>query len=686
MRLPVTRYATTTPNLGTNLARPGGFALVAERRHDHAAHASDARRVTENWQTHNAKRGFPRPDLELSRRVFELAVPSQLGYVRPTMNLRPRSLTTAWLCGGILIALASTSRAQTPDGAPSRLRFVAEARQLGPVGYRDPIGVISPDGQWLAFASSGRLQLTPVAGGAVIMLGPRVGAIPSIVWRPDSRHVAALEVDGENTSWWLFDVPTGSRRALWSTLFPKAATGGDSVAIDPNRFRWLAWSTDGARLAGIIQQQTGWLLWTGKADGSDGRVHVSPTRLSYLAWSLDGKTLACLIASKSGQQVSLPCGSPPAATDGIQTYGPIAFSPDGARLYFASPNSRGALDLWVRPIGRGAPVRKTNFTRDTYAPSVAKDGRVLFASQDYRVFVAIVPSDGGTIRQLTAFQSETPSWTRDDRSIGFTYGSWRRIIDDFHYPDIAQDLGLVRADGELPAAAPEKVIRASTSEDQGLDWSPNGHWIVLHSHANGLDDVWIQPADGSSAARSITSGGYETGWPRWSPDGAWIAYATEIREGSRMRGTLFTVGIDSARGTVTREARRVPIDRVDGDIDEVEWAAKSDSLVFLASEGLEQRAIYVVGRDGGPARLVHRFASDQNFSGIGVSPDFRWVAFIAPAPDGHFQVFRVPIAGGAPTQITFDPTDKTQPAVSHDGRSIAFAVFSYRMLFWLMEP
>ena len=83
---------------------------------------------------------------------------------------------------------------------------------------------------------------------------------------------------------------------------------------------------------------------------------------------------------------------------------------------------------------------------------------------------------------------------------------------------------------------------------------------------------------------------------------------------------------------------------------------------------------------------MHRFTSEQKYSGLGVSPDFPWVAFIAPASDGHFQVFRIPVAGGTPTQVTFDPTDKTQPAVSRDGTSIAFTVFSYQMQFWLIEP
>ena len=589
------------------------------------------------------------------------------------------------MCIGACTAITPAARAQIADSAPPHSRFVAAARQLGPVGYRDPVGAMSPDGRWLAYASDGRLRLTKIAGGAVSTLGP-AARVASIAWLPDSRYFAAFEVEPGNAGWWLFDTTGGERRPLWSRAFPPTRLNGDSIPVDPRSFGEAAWSPNGERLAAVMQTQKGFMLWTGKADGSDGHVQLSGGSLSSLTWRPDGMTVACLLMSRGSQHVSLPCGTERSAADSMEAYGRIAFSPDGTKLYFASPNTKGTLDLWVRPVPSGPATRLTNFARDTYAPSVARDGRVLFGSQDYRAFIAVVPAGGGPVRQLTTFQSETPTWSRDDRSIGFTYGTWRRIVDDIRYPDIAQDLGIVRADAVTPAKAPLTVVRASPSEDQGLDWSPNGRWIVLHSHANGRDDVWLQPADGSTPARPITSGGYETGWPRWSPNGGWIAYASEIREGGAMRGALFTVGIDSASGVVTREARRVSLDGVVGDADAVEWSANSDSLVFTVSEGLARRAIYVVAREGGKPRLVHRYASEQNYPGLGVSPDFRWVAYIAPGADGHFQVFRVPVAGGTPTQITFDPTDKTQPAVSRSGSSIAFTVFSYQMRFWTIEP
>jgi Tol biopolymer transport system component len=575
-------------------------------------------------------------------------------------------------------AFASAQSAELPT-----LRFVTATRQLGPVGYRDPLGVISPDGEWLAYTSGGLLQLMHSAGGPVHTLG-RFARIFWITWLPDGRSIAARAADGTGIPRWvLLDARDGTLRAAWNAPFSASAESG-SVPVDPRGFFQVAWSSDGTRLAGITFTQTGSTLWVGNADGSDGRIITAPGQLSFPVWTPDGKTVACLAFAQGRQQVSLPCGSSASPPTRLDAYGAIAFSPDGGTLYFGSPGPRGTLDLYAQPMAGGAARRITNFARDAYAPSVAQNGRVLFATQDYRAFIAVTPAAGGRTRQLTSFQSETPTWSRDDRTIAFTYGTWRRIIDDLRYPDIAQDLGLVRADLDRPASSPLRVIRASNSEDQGLDWSPDGRWIVLHSHADGSDDLWLQPADGSAPARRITRGGYETGWPRWSPDGRWIAYVTEIRDGPRMRGALFALGVNAATGVVTREAERIVFSNIAGDIEEVEWLS-ADSVVVLAVEGLDTQAIYVAAREGGAARLVHRFTSRQRYAGLGVAPAARWAAYIAPAADGYFQVFRVPLAGGSATQVTTDPTDKTQPAVSRNGASIAFTVFSYQMQFWSID-
>ena len=125
--------------------------------------------------------------------------------------------------------------------------------------------------------------------------------------------------------------------------------------------------------------------------------------------------------------MTIPCGGAAVRTDpDLDVYGPIAFAPDGRTIYVSFANGSGFVDLWAAPVSGGRARRLTSFSRDTYAPSVAADGTVLFRVQSYRTVVAAAPAEGGATRPLATFQSETPSWAPDGRRIGITYGTWRR--------------------------------------------------------------------------------------------------------------------------------------------------------------------------------------------------------------------------------------------------------------------
>jgi Tol biopolymer transport system component len=103
-------------------------------------------------------------------------------------------------------------------------------------------------------------------------------------------------------------------------------------------------------------------------------------------------------------------------------------------------------------------------------------------------------------------------------------------------------------------------------------------------------------------------------------------------------------------------------------------------------QGPGRHAVITTTRTGADLRLVYEFFSEHDAPGLGVSPDGRHVAFIAPASDGFFQVFRMPIAGGEPRQVTTDASNKTQPAWSPDGQRIAFTVWNYDAQLWTIRP
>ncbi|MGD8330889.1 MAG: hypothetical protein PVJ49_15780 [Acidobacteriota bacterium] len=584
--------------------------------------------------------------------------------------------------GAALILAAMGMTASSPVATQQRLRFVTVARQLGPVAYRDPLGVPSPDGRWLATHIGLHLRLEPIEGGPVSELGEGRYRRLYLAWRPDSQALVAREADRDRTwfDWFEYDVSSGARHRLWEGR--ESFVAPDGGRAERSDLLELTFAADG-RGAGLVRRDGGLQLWIFDGAGEVVDVRGQPGPWSAVTWAPDG-SIACIDGGGERPYASFDCGRAPGRTDLGEVRGPIAFAGDD--LIAARPNDRGTVDLWRFDVASGDGERITDFTRDTYAPYALADGRVLFKLQDFAATIARVSADGGTPVPVTTFQSETPSWDWAGERIAFTYGSWRRVVDDVNYPDIAQHVGVVRvADGV--ADEPLEVVRHSYSEDQGMHWSPNGRWIVLHSHADGTDDVWLQPADGSRPAVPITDGGNETGWPRFSPDGRWIIYPTDYRgpDGDRL-GLLQIVGFDQDSGEVTERQREVELDGFDGQVSFAEFGPDSRTIFFEAIHEVGKRAVWKVDRDGGRPELVHRFDSEQWFTGIGVSPDGSWVAYIAPAADGYLQLFRVPAVGGEPVQLTFDTSDKTHPTWSPAGDQIAFTVFRYLATFWLWEP
>lgn len=575
-----------------------------------------------------------------------------------------------------LIAVAAVAialRAFGPHDAgvdTTRLAWVATAHQLGPVSYRDPAGAISPDGRWIAYSEGRFLRVQPVGGGPSLELPPGDAQIRNLSWNADSTRILADGFTGPN-DWGVYDRIARTRVAL----FPGHAD-----------MRQATWSPTGKLVAAIVSDRDGPAIWVFDETGRRTRMTPSKPGITAPAWTPRGE-IACIAPIDGRLRVTIPCGGAPLRIDPDRdAYGPIAFSRDGATVYVALANASGTVDLWAAPIAGGRARQLSNFDRDSYAPSVAADGSVVFKVQSYRTAVAMAPAQGGPTVALATFQSETPSWDPTGRWLGITYGTWRRIPDDARYPDIAQDVGVIEVNPNEPATKPARIVHDSASEDQSLCWSPNGRWIAFHSHNDQSDDLWLRPAaDTSEPPRRISffGRGAETGWPRWSHDGRALLFTATNRDTHRV--SAFVLGVDHESGQVTQPPREVSLGGIDANVFHAEWLPDG-RIVAVVKEGAGRHAILTTRVDGRDARVVHRFATEHDQPGLGVSPDGRDVAFIAPGGDGVFQVFRMARDGGIPVEVTNDLTNKTQPAWSPDGRSIAFTVWSYNAQFWKVNP
>src|SRR5258705_6900897 len=124
--------------------------------------------------------------------------------------MRLAILLTLVLAAVVAFAVIVRRDAHT-EAAP--LTWVAEAHQLGPVGYRDPAGALSPDGQWIAYSEGRFLRVRRASGGPAADLPAGDAQIRNLTWSPDSQRIVA---DGYQTptGWASYDRVAGTRSGL----------------------------------------------------------------------------------------------------------------------------------------------------------------------------------------------------------------------------------------------------------------------------------------------------------------------------------------------------------------------------------------------------------------------------------------------------------------------------------------
>ena len=207
------------------------------------------------------------------------------------------------------------------------------------------------------------------------------------------------------------------------------------------------------------------------------------------------------------------------------------------------------------------------------------------------------------------------------------------------------------------------VASAQTAPIRGARFpalSPDGSRICFSY----LGDLWTASVTGGSATRITLHEAYD-GYPRWSPDGNWIAFSSN-REGN------FDVFIVPARGG---EARQLTSHSADDIV--CDWSPDGTRILFQSARETRYTDLYTISvLDGRLRRITH----DRTHSRYGVfSPDGRTVAYVRggqlwwrPGYKGsaNGDIYTIPAAGGQTTRWTsYDGVDMF-PNWTRNGRSL----------------
>src|SRR5882724_9740787 len=212
-----------------------------------------------------------------------------------------------------------------------------------------------------------------------------------------------------------------------------------------------------------------------------------------------------------------------------------------------------------------------------------------------------------------------------------------------------------------------KRITANKARDVYPRFSPDGKWIAFSSDRNGNFDVFIVSSEGG-APKQLTFHSADDTVLGWTPDSRAVLFASS--RGDDFTGKLYTVSID---GGMERNAGADMGVNASYSPDGKKLAINRKGQVYWRKyyRGAMQSDVTVMDI------AAKKFTDLTDFDGLDSWPMWGTDGFIYFVSDregnGLTNIWRVPEAGGKADRVTsFKSGDVRFPAISADGKAIVF--------------
>jgi Tol biopolymer transport system component/DNA-binding winged helix-turn-helix (wHTH) protein len=465
---------------------------------------------------------------------------------------------------------------------------------------------------------------------------------------------------------------------------------------------WIAVGATGATLLLLLGISI-WRLWRNRAESLLPSVEVVPLVVMpgdqhFPVFSPDGNQVAFAAHDSDGKNqgiyTTLIDGTKPLwlASGDSPTW-----SPDGRQIAFTrySPGDKPFSINVVSALG-GAEHRLYTLP---CCPGLSwsHDGKILAFSESDEDF------SSGRITMLSLADSATrrlsspphhgfdrgPVFSPDGSTVAFIRGV-----------GAVGDLYIVPTAGGEP-----KRLTFDNSYLMGITWTPDGRDIVFSSSRRGFFSLWRISASGGTP-RSLEGVGVGAINPSISPKGDQLAYEHTFNKASIWRLDLkdeksvqgspgrVTSGRGFGRPNFSPDGKKIAFESDRSGYLEI-WSCDSDGsncaqvtslrgwvanarwspdghYIAFESQLQEYHEISIVEVAGGLPRLIPTFPGADN-GAPSWSRDGHWIYFSSNRGGGAFQLWKVPVNGGSPVQVTKNAGFYGVEA--EDGRSLYFSKY-----------
>lgn len=354
-------------------------------------------------------------------------------------------------------------------------------------------------------------------------------------------------------------------------------------------------------------------------------------------------------------------------------------------------------DIWLVPLAGGQPRQLTASPKQDRHPRWSPDGKwIVFESNRSGAFqLYLIAADGGEARQLTttATEANQPVWSSDGRSIAFVsavfpefsekpfkesdelnkkkldehekskvkarvitrllYRHWDSWVDEKrqHIFIVPVKDGAAAGDPRDLTPGDRDAIPTSSTFSAGDDFafSPDGRKLAYTATPSpAREEAWRTNHDiyevdvDTGERRLLTTNPAADAFPRYSPDGKWIAYRAQSRPGfeaDRWQLMLY----DRATG----QTRSLTPD-FDSWVEAFVWGPDSRTLYFEAEERASKPLWSVTIADSKVTKVVDKAVNGET----AVSPDGKILVFARQTLSRPVEIYRASAAGGDLRPIT----------------------------------